>query len=148
MASNVACPACGKTNRIPLSGKGVVRCGVCKTPLPWIVDVDDRAFEQALEASVPVLVDFWAPWCGPCRLVGPTIDKLARAHAGKLKVVRVNVDEAPQSAARNRAMSIPMLLLLRNGAEVERMLGALPEAVIDARLRPYLEPSPRGRGTK
>ncbi len=95
-----------------------------------------------------MLVDFWAPWCGPCRVVAPTIDKLAHAHAGKLKVVRVNVDEAPQSAARNRAMSIPTLVLFRQGTELERMVGALPEAVIDARLRPYLEASSGGRGTK
>ncbi len=86
-----------------------------------------------------MLVDFWAPWCGPCGIVGPALESVARKHAGGLKLVKVNVDEAPALAARYGARSIPTLVLLERGREVDRIVGAVPEAQIEARLAPHLQ---------
>ena len=101
------CPACGKANRIParhLSDTG--RCGSCKSPLPPLnepLDVDDNAFAQIVaEAKVPILTDFWAEWCGPCRMAAPEVHELAREMAGKALVLKVNTEEHPQVAAQIR----------------------------------------------
>jgi len=95
--------------------------------LPWLVAADDRDFAAvAEEASVPVLVDLWAPWCGPCRMVAPAVERVARELAGHLKAVKVNVDESPAVAGRYQAKSIPTLVLLRDGQEIGRQIGALP----------------------
>ena len=96
----VACPNCGKKNRVRASQSGVPRCGVCHTLLPWIVEADRETFDDELKASVPVLVDFWAPWCGPCRMVSPLVERVGREHAGHLKVVKLNIDDAPEIADR------------------------------------------------
>jgi thioredoxin 2 len=123
----VQCPACGRRNRVPVAAAGVPRCGRCRASLPWSVAAGDADFaEVAQSARVPVLVDLWAPWCGPCRLVAPAVERVARELAGRIKAVKVNVDEAPQVAARFRAQSIPTLLLLRDGREVGRQVGAPP----------------------
>ena len=118
--------------------RGTPRCARCKAPLPWIVDARDDDFGAQVEAPVPVLVDLWAPWCPPCRMVAPIVESLARKHARRLKLVKVNVDEAPATAERYGAMSIPTLVLLRNGQEVERVVGALPEPQLEARIAPHL----------
>jgi len=95
--------------------------------LPWLVAADDDDFaEVAQQASVPVLVDLWAPWCGPCRMVTPAVERAAQELAGHLKAVKVNVDESPAVAGRYQARSIPTLLLLRDGREIGRQVGALP----------------------
>ena len=91
-------------------------------------------------AAVPVVVDFWAHWCGPCRMIAPALEQLARKHAGRLKVVRLNVDEAPELAARYRAMSIPLLVVMRGGEEVDRSVGARPPAELQRWLAPHLGP--------
>jgi thioredoxin 2 len=132
----VQCPTCGKRNRVPAAANGVPRCGNCHNPLPWIADADDESFAEVVDQSrVPVLVDIWAPWCGPCRMVSPALERLAVEFAGKLKLVKVNADEASGIARRFNAQSIPTLLVLKRGQEVERQIGAAPEA----RLRTWLE---------
>ncbi len=83
---------------------------------------------------MPVLVDFWAPWCGPCRMVEPVLSALAAERAGSLKVVKVNVDENPALASRYQAMSIPLLVIMRDGHEVDRVVGAVPKSQIEQRL--------------
>jgi thioredoxin 2 len=130
----LACPSCATKNRIGAVPRGTPRCASCKTPLPWIVPADESSFAAESDASVPVLVDFWAPWCGPCRMVEPVLAQLAGERAGALKVVKVNVDENPRLAARFQAMSIPLLVIMRAGQEVDRVIGAVPKAQIEQRL--------------
>jgi thioredoxin 2 len=131
MSGNVvACPSCGKRNRVPVAAKGTPRCGTCKAALPWLVDAGDADLAAALDTKALVLLDLWAPWCGPCRMVAPVLERLAQRYAGRIKVVKVNVDTAPQTAARFDARSIPTLVLLRDGRPVERVVGAQPEPVL------------------
>lgn len=123
----VACTSCGQKNRVPAAASGTPRCGTCRAPLPWVVDAGDSDFaELASLATLPVLVDLWAPWCGPCRMVSPALERLAAELAGRLKLVKVNVDEAPVLARRFEARSIPTLVLLWRGRELGRQVGALP----------------------
>jgi thioredoxin 2 len=134
----VTCAACGKRNRIRPSGRGSPHCGSCGKPLPWVVDATDSTFDVEARSSAPVLVDLWAPWCGPCRFVSPILEELARDNAGRLKVVKVNVDENPALSARFDARSIPTLVVLRDGRVVDRVVGAMPKPQLAARLSPYL----------
>ncbi len=122
----VACPGCGARNRIPLSAKGSLRCPKCSTPRPWVVTAGDADFDAAVDGTLPTLVDLWAPWCGPCRQVSPLLDQLAADRAGRLKLVKVNVDESPRTQARFGVQAIPTLLLFQDGREVGRQQGALP----------------------
>ena len=93
--TNIKCPNCSKTNRIPVAAQGKPKCGNCGHHLPWIVDaLDDDFAEVAEQADVPVLVDMWATWCGPCRMVSPVLDQLAHERAGDIKLVRVDVDQS------------------------------------------------------
>jgi thioredoxin 2 len=134
----VACPACGTRNRVPVAASGTPRCGRCKQPVPWIVDADDATFGDAADRSpLPVVVDLWAPWCGPCRTVSPILEQLATEFAGRCKLVKVNVDAAPGVQARFAAQGIPTLVVLRRGAEADRHVGAAPLQV----LRDWLESS-------
>jgi thioredoxin 2 len=98
------------------------------------VAADEASFAAETESSVPLLVDFWAPWCGPCRLVEPVLSQLAAERAGALKVVKVNVDENPSLASSFQAMSIPLLVFMREGSEVDRIVGAAPKGQIEQRL--------------
>jgi thioredoxin 2 len=138
MASVIRCPHCGTRNRVQAVARGVPRCAKCHNDLPWVVDADSAAFGEEIAASVPVVADFWAAWCGPCRMVSPVLDALAEEHAGHLKVVKVDVDANPDLAQRYEAMSIPLLVVFRDGAPVERIVGALPRAQLAQRLAPYL----------
>jgi thioredoxin 2 len=116
----------------------VPRCGNCHELLPWIVEASPQDFDTELKASVPVLVDLWAPWCMPCRQVTPVLEALARDNAGRLKLVKLNVDSAPDVAARYNVQGIPLLLLVRDGNEVDRLVGAAPRPQIESWVEPHL----------
>ncbi len=137
----VRCPACGATNRVPQDrvARGLAPiCGRCKAQLPLSarpVTVTDASFATDVERSpLPVLVDAWAPWCGPCRTLAPAIDALAAEMAGQVRVAKLNVDDNPQTAARFNLRSIPTLLVFKGGREVDRMVGVQPKQEIARRL--------------
>ncbi len=136
--SILTCASCGTRNRIRPSARGVPICASCKATLPWLVHATDATFDVEAEASVAVVVDLWAPWCGPCRFVAPILEELSREFAGRLKVVKVDVDENPALARRFEAFSIPTLVVLRNGRVVDRIVGAMPKPQLAIRLTPYL----------
>jgi thioredoxin 2 len=132
-AAVVQCPSCGTKNRVPPAASGVPRCAKCHTALPWIVDAGEDTFAEVAEAAaIPVLVDLWAPWCGPCRMVSPALESLAGKYAGRVKLVKVNVDDAPRLAARFDARGIPTLLVLDGGRVVSRQVGAAPEPALQS----------------
>ncbi len=137
----IRCPACGTSNRVPREkiAQGLQPvCGRCKTPLAIVskpVIVTDASFSVEVERSpLPVLVDAWAPWCGPCRMIAPVIDELAAEMAGRVRVAKLNVDDNPVTAARFDLRSIPTLLLIKGGREVDRIVGVVPRAEIAGRL--------------
>lgn len=136
----LTCPNCGTKNRVRPTPSGVPRCSVCQTLLPWIVEAGPDTFDAELESSVPVLVDFWAPWCGPCRMVSPLVERLGREHAGRLKVVKLKVDEAPAISARFDVRGIPLLVVIRDRSEADRLVGAAPLPQLQAWLEPHLAP--------
>lgn len=141
----VICPSCGAANRVPLAarqpGKSAV-CGRCKTPLDAAArptakpgTATDATFAADVERSPqPVLLDLWAEWCGPCHMLAPTIDQLAAQFAGRVRVMKLNVDDNPATAARFNARSIPTVLILDRGREVERFVGVRPKADYARRL--------------
>jgi thioredoxin 2 len=134
----IGCPTCNARNRVGPIAQGVPRCPRCKSTLPWVVDADAGTFTAETTASVPVVVDFWAAWCGPCRMISPVLEDLAKRHAGHLKVVKVDVDANPGLATRFGAQSIPLLVVIRDGKEVDRVVGALPRSALEQRLGPVL----------
>ena len=134
------CANCGAANRIRPSARGAPHCGTCGKPLAWVVDANEATFELEARAGPTVVVDLWAPWCGPCRIVSPMLDAFAREHAGRVKVVKVNVDDNQGLARRFDAMSIPTMVVLRDGRTVDRIVGAAPQPVLWARLEPHLKP--------
>ena len=108
---------------------------VFKTP----IITTDKTFEQeVLHSSQPVLVDFWAPWCGPCRMVEPVLEKLAREMSGRLRIVKVNVDENPLTAQRYSVQTIPTMIVVQNGRVTDRWAGALPEVALRNRVTSWL----------
>jgi thioredoxin 2 len=122
----ISCPHCGTKNRIQAAAAGVPHCGKCGRTLPWLAEAGAAEFGEVVEQSpLPVLVDFWAPWCGPCRIVSPVVEQLAGELAGRLKVVKVNTDEEPGLQQRFGVRGIPSLVLIDGGKERDRMVGAL-----------------------
>lgn len=134
----VSCLSCQAKNRVPSSSRGKPTCAKCHADLPWLVDATDGDFAAAIDTSRLVLVDLWAPWCGPCRQVAPVLEKLSRDFAGDLKVVKVNVDTSPSTAQRYSASSIPLLLFVREGELIDRVVGAQPERVVRAAVEALL----------
>jgi thioredoxin 2 len=141
----MTCSWCGAKNRVPADklreGLQPV-CGQCKRPLAVSthpVTVTDANFAQEVERSpLPVLLDMWAPWCGPCRMIAPTIEQLAGDLAGRVKVAKLNTDENPMTASRFNVRSIPTLLVLKDGEEIDRLVGAIPKQEILRRLESVL----------
>jgi thioredoxin 2 len=138
--SLLTCADCRAVNRIRPSARGAPHCGTCGKPLAWVVDADQETFEAETNASPTVVLDLWAPWCGPCRIVSPMLDAFARQHAGRVKVVKVNVDHNQSLAIRFDAMSIPTMVVLKDGGVVDRIVGAMPQAALWSRLEPHLKP--------
>jgi thioredoxin 2 len=126
-ATVVACPSCGTRNRVRADVAGRPRCSNCHVDLPWLAEVAGGELDAVVSAStLPILLDLWAPWCGPCRAVAPALEQLAADRAGKLRVVKVSVDQAPEVSARLGVQGIPTMVLFAGGREVSRQVGALP----------------------
>ena len=102
------------------------------------ITVEDSSFDRLVHQHPLMVIDCWAPWCGPCLMVAPVIEELAKAYAGKVVFGKLNVDENPETAARFGVMSIPTLLIMKNGNEVDRIIGSAPKQVIEAKLQNYL----------
>ena len=144
----VRCPSCSAINRILMDEIGPGQkaiCGRCKTALPTDakpVIVSDATFADQVErAALPVLVDMWAPWCGPCRMIAPALDTLAVEMAGRVRIVKMNVDDNPATSSRFGVRSIPTLLVFKDGREVDRIVGVQSKPAIAARLQPVLAPA-------
>lgn len=140
-SSLLRCPACGATNRVATAEAAAGRqpvCGRCRARLPQQVSpvkVTDATFAAEVEQSpVPVVVDLWAAWCGPCRTLEPIIEELASAMAGRVRFAKLNVDENPATASRFNVRSIPTLLVFRGGREIDRIVGVHPKAALARRL--------------
>jgi len=132
------CAHCGRTNRI-LRERLLddPTCGACKLkilPRSPVIVTDSNWRQQVEDCPIPVLVDFWAPWCAPCRTVAPLLEQIAAERAGRLKVAKLNVDENPQLAARFQVNAIPMLMIFRGPLLVDEIRGAVPKATIEAHL--------------
>ena len=144
MADNTitTCPSCAQKNRVLASAAGVPHCAKCRAPIPWLVDISAASFRTGVEESpVPVLADFWAPWCAPCRMVAPVVERLAGDLAGRLKVAKVNTDEQPALGERFAVRGIPTLILFEGGREKDRVTGALPAQALRTWLETRLSPA-------
>lgn len=130
----IKCLRCGSTNRVLSKMTGAAVCGQCKTPLllnPGPIEITDANFtREVAQSPIPVLLDLWAEWCTPCRMLTPIIEEIAGEMAGKVKVGKLNVDDNPKVAARFRVQGIPTLLVLENGKEIKRMAGVQSKAAI------------------
>ena len=140
----IVCSNCGAKNRVEESrlATSEARCGRCGEKLTGDQDskpvvITDQTFErEALQTTGrPVLVDCWAPWCGPCRMIGPILDELAAESLGRYRIAKLNVDENPQTASRFQIASIPTMLIFKDGKLIDRLIGAQPKQAIAERLQ-------------
>ncbi|HEY3683077.1 MAG TPA: thioredoxin [Streptosporangiaceae bacterium] len=139
----VGCAACGRRNRVPAAAKGTPRCANCHNPLPWIADADDRSFAEIVDRSeLPVVVDLWATWCGPCRMVSPALEQVARDMAGQIKLVKIDIDASPALARRFEVQAVPTLLVMDHADVIARQAGAAPAPA----LRAWVQDALRGAG--
>ncbi|MET8287117.1 thioredoxin [Streptomyces sp. NPDC048448] len=130
-AGTVTCDRCGRGNRVPAAAAGTPRCGNCQAPLAWITEAGDADFAEVAEQARPyVLVDLWATWCGPCRMVSPALEEVARQLAGRVKLVKVDIDRSPRLAQRFQVQAVPTLLLLDKGEVISRKTGAAPASAL------------------
>ena len=142
----IKCDSCGVKNRIPLSKAGdKAVCGKCKAALsipdaPGVpVDINDQSFEsEVLSYQGVVLVDCWAPWCGPCRMVAPVLEELASEYRGRAKIVKLDTDQNPKASMKYNIRSIPTMLIFKGGDLVDTLVGALPKQEIEKRLVAFL----------
>ncbi|RPI79147.1 MAG: thioredoxin TrxC [Desulfobacteraceae bacterium] len=138
------CEKCGTRNRVPKSRLGdQAKCGQCgqllAKPSLKPIDVSDETFNQeVLESKGPVLMDCWAPWCGPCRMVAPVLDQLAMEYGGRVKITKLNVDENPRISSQYAIRNIPTMLIFKDGKQVQTLVGALPKAEIERHLQALL----------
>jgi thioredoxin 2 len=137
----IACSKCNTKNRVPLSRiKASPKCGKCGTELSLDilskpVNVSDNTFDQeVLQSALPVLVDCWAPWCGPCKAVGPILDELAAKYKTRLRIVKINVDENQGVSSRFNIASIPTMLLVKDGKIVDTLVGVLPKETLESQI--------------
>jgi thioredoxin 2 len=137
--SVTTCPQCGAKNRLKAAPPDRVPiCGKCKSSLPWVVSGTDISFRKELETSTPVLVDFWAEWCAPCRMTAPVLEDLARDKAGQIKILKINVDQNPTTAGQYNIRSIPTMMLFKEGRPVETLVGAMSKDALLQRLNSHL----------
>ena len=138
----ITCQNCGAKNRVSLDLSKQAVCGKCKTPLiisssPIIIN--DGNFADEIEKSkIPVLLDFWATWCPPCKMIAPIIDALAKEMSGKAKIGKLDVDQNPITAGRFHVQSIPTLIIFKYGKEVDRMVGSQSKEAMLRRLQPFI----------
>lgn len=137
----LVCSNCSAKNRVPVSRlEENPKCGKCGTGLPVEmlsrpVTISDATFDrEVLESLLPVLVDCWAPWCGPCRSVGPVMEELALKYRGRLKIAKLNLDENPGTGSRYAISSVPTFILVKNGRIVDTLVGALPKEQLEYRI--------------
>jgi thioredoxin 2 len=141
------CKSCGTKNRIPGDKAGkTAKCGKCGSPVdtgvlrttkPMVIG-DGNFHDLVLKSPLPVLLDCWAPWCGPCKMIGPIMEELAAEWKGKARIGKLNVDENPQTAGKFQIRSIPTLLIFDNGKLKETLVGALPKQQISQAMAPYI----------
>ena len=135
----LTCPSCGQRNRVPAEKLDAQpKCGACKAAMQVAQPVNVRSAEEFDEllwkSPLPILTDFWAAWCGPCKMVAPELEKLARDKAGQVVVVKVDTDALPEVAGRYQISGIPTMILFQQGREAKRVSGAMPAAAIAQQL--------------